>query len=119
GRAGAPRPCDGVPPAPRQAQRKQFPRRQVGPPPPSARQRRCRHRPSPRLPSLDLERVGWGLLPLTLPPLSARSIFPKACQRNLPLLILSPRRPGREGRVRGADELVRSTAHLTLPLRGP
>jgi len=32
---------------------------------------------------------------------------------------LSPRRPGGEGRVRGADEPVRGSAHLTLPLRGP
>jgi hypothetical protein len=28
---------------------------------------------------------------------------------------LSPRRPGGEGRVRGADVLVRGAAHLTLP----
>src|SRR5207245_630827 len=34
-------------------------------------------------------------------------------------LHLSPRRPGGEGRVRGADEPVRGAAHLTLPsLRG-
>src|SRR5437762_2912339 len=26
---------------------------------------------------------------------------------------------GGEGRVRGADEPIRATAHLTLPLRGP
>jgi len=30
-------------------------------------------------------------------------------------LPLSPRRPGGEGRVRGADEAVRGAAHLTLP----
>jgi hypothetical protein len=28
---------------------------------------------------------------------------------------LSPRRPGGEGRVRGADEPVRGATHLTLP----
>ncbi len=32
---------------------------------------------------------------------------------------LSPRRPGGEGRVRGADEPVCGATHLTLPLRGP
>src|SRR6266851_8900212 len=30
-------------------------------------------------------------------------------------IILSPRWPGGEGRVRGADEPVRGAAHLTLP----
>jgi UDP-N-acetylmuramate dehydrogenase len=30
---------------------------------------------------------------------------------------LSPRRPGEEGRLRGADEPIRGAAHLTLPLR--
>jgi len=34
-----------------------------------------------------------------------------------PSFTLSPRWPGGEGRVRGADEAVWVTAHLTLPLR--
>ena len=32
-----------------------------------------------------------------------------------PTLFLSPRRPGGEGRVRGADGLSTGTRHLTLP----
>ena len=32
-----------------------------------------------------------------------------------PPFTLSPRRPGGEGRVRGADDAVRGAAHLTLP----
>jgi L-seryl-tRNA(Ser) seleniumtransferase len=38
--------------------------------------------------------------------------FSQYSQPNLPL---SPRRPGGEGRVRGADDPVRGGAHLTLP----
>lgn len=34
------------------------------------------------------------------------------------VFILSPRWPGGEGRVRGADEPVHGAAHLTFPLRG-
>src|SRR5262249_53286876 len=32
-----------------------------------------------------------------------------------PVFFLSPRRPGGEGRVRGADEAISAAAHLTLP----
>src|SRR5215469_10365368 len=35
--------------------------------------------------------------------------------RSDPVSFLSPRRPGGQGRVRGADGLSRGTAHLTLP----
>jgi hypothetical protein len=38
--------------------------------------------------------------------------FAEYSQANLPVV---PRRPGGEGRVRGADEPIRDGAHLTLP----
>src|SRR6266446_946777 len=45
--------------------------------------------------------------------------FPAKFGSNDADFTLAPRRPGGEGRVRGADVPVRGAAHLTLPLRGP
>src|SRR6266852_1562197 len=45
--------------------------------------------------------------------------FPAKFGSNDADFTLSPRWPGGEGGVRGADVPVRGAAHLTLPLRGP
>src|SRR5216683_5123519 len=45
--------------------------------------------------------------------------FPPKFGSNDADFTLSPRWPGGEGGVRGADVPVRGAAHLTLPLRGP
>ena len=66
-----------------------------------------------KLPDFSLAPLAQGC-PGKIRALSLRK-FASEISRKRRLLILSPRRPGGEGRVRGVDEPVRGIAHLTLP----